>query len=81
MFLLGVNTVNLIHYKMRVSKKEERYMTELTLLLLIVCCFVTCVAVAYWFDKRIVKNIKELEEYQIKKGIIKKYEYDDIKEK
>ena len=42
-------------------------MTELTLLLLIFCCFVTCVAVAYWFDKRIVKNIKELEEYQIKK--------------
>ena len=56
-------------------------MSELTLLLLIFCCFVTCVAVAYWFDKRIVKNIKELEEYQIKKGIIKKYEYDDIKEK
>ena len=56
-------------------------MTELTLLLLIFCCFVGCVAVAYWFDKRIVKNIKELEEYQIKKGIIKKYEYDDIKEK
>ena len=81
MFLLEVNTVNLIHYKMRISKKEEIYMTELTLLLLIFCCFVTCVAVAYWFDKRIVKNIKELEEYQIKKGIIKKYEYDDIKEK
>ena len=56
-------------------------MTELTLILLIVCCFVGSVAIAYWFDKRIVKNIKELEEYQIKKGIIKIYENDDIKEK
>ena len=56
-------------------------MTELTLIILIVCCFVGCVAVAFWFDKRIVKNIEELEEYQIKKGIIKKYENDDIKEK
>tara|TARA_Y100001951_G_scaffold49151_1_gene38759 strand:+ start:3668 stop:3838 length:171 start_codon:yes stop_codon:yes gene_type:complete len=56
-------------------------MTELTLIILIVCCFVGCVLIAFWFDKRIVKNIKELEVYQIKKGIIKKYENDDIKEK
>ena len=48
-------------------------MTELTLLLLIVCCLIGCILVALWFDRRIVKKIEELEVYQIRKGILNRH--------
>ena len=48
-------------------------MTELTLLLLIACCLIGCILTAYWFDRRIVKKIEELEVYQIKKGILNRH--------
>ena len=46
-------------------------MTETTLLLLILALFIMCIVIAHWFDRRIVKKIKKLEKYQIKKGISK----------
>jgi len=48
-------------------------MTETTLLLLVLAFFILCVIVAYWFDRRIVKKIKNLEKEQIKKGILKRH--------
>ena len=48
-------------------------MTELTLLLLIVCCLIGCILVDLWFDRRIVKKIEELEVDQIKKGILNRH--------
>ena len=48
-------------------------MTELTLLLLIVCCLIGCILAAHWFDRRIVKKIEELEVYQIRKGILNRH--------
>ena len=45
-------------------------MTEVTLLILIGLVFLLCILIAYWFDRRIVKKIKKLEDDQIKKGYI-----------
>tara|TARA_B100000745_G_scaffold111693_1_gene71838 strand:- start:1538 stop:1702 length:165 start_codon:yes stop_codon:yes gene_type:complete len=50
-------------------------MTEKTLLLLILALFIMCIVIAHWFDRRIVKKIKKLEKYQIKKGILKRHFY------
>ena len=48
-------------------------MTEVTLLILIGLVFLLCILIAYWFDRRIVKKIKKLEDDQIKKGILKRH--------
>ena len=50
-------------------------MTEKILLLLILALFIICIVIAHWFDRRIVKKIKKLEKYQIKKGILKRHFY------
>ena len=48
-------------------------MTELTLLLLIVCCLIGCILAAHWIDRRIVQKIEQLEVYQIRKGILNRH--------
>ena len=48
-------------------------MTETTLLLLVVLFLVGCLGVVYYFDKKLVKAIKEYEIRLDKKGILKRH--------
>ena len=48
-------------------------MSELTLILLIVCCLIGCILAAHWIDRRIVQKIEQLEVYQIRKGILNRH--------
>ena len=48
-------------------------MTETTLLLLVVLFLVGCLGIVYYYDRKIVKAIKEYEIRLDKKGILKRH--------
>ena len=48
-------------------------MTETTLLLLVVLFLIGCLGIVYFYDRKIVKAIKEYEKRLDEKGILKRH--------
>ena len=55
------------------DKKQQRNMTETTLLLLVLLFLAGCFGVVYFYDRKLVKSIEEYEKRLEEKGIFKRH--------